>query len=125
MHCGGYAHINLKLNRVLLEKCGDELLHPVITDFGKSVLLIEAKNPPIKPMHVRGQNKDSYIVLELVDSTGKPSAKTDIYALSFLIKSVYRLLRFRNIVTVKNALVISPEERPTIKALTGALCAED
>lgn len=76
-------------------------------------------------MHVRGQNKDSYIVLELVDSTGKPSAKTDIYALSFLIKSVYRLLRFRNIVTVKNALVILPEERQTIKALTGGLCAED
>ena len=77
MHYGGYAHNDLKLNNVVPEKCGHERLHPVI-DFGKSVSLIKAKNPPAKLMHARGQNKDSYVVPELVDSTGKASAKGDI-----------------------------------------------
>ena len=76
-------------------------------------------------MHVRSQYKYSYIAPELVDGTGKPSAKSDIYALSFLIKSVYRLLRFRNVVAVKNALVMPPEKRPTIKELKAALSADD
>jgi len=49
----GYAHNDLKSNNVFLEKREDERLHPVIIDFGKSVLLIKAKNPPAKPMHVR------------------------------------------------------------------------
>lgn len=125
VHRCGYAHNDLKSNNVVLEKREDERLHPVIIDFGKSVLLITAKNPPAKPMHVRSQYKDSYIAPELVDGTGKPSAKSDIYALSFLIKSVYRLLRFRNVVAVKNALVMPPEKRPTIKELKAALSADD
>ena len=125
VHRCGFAHNDLKSNNVVLEKREDERLHPVIIDFGKSVLLIKAKNPPAKPMHVRDQYKDSYIAPELVDGTGKPSAKSDIYALSFLIKSVYRLLRFRNVVAVKNALVTSPEERPTIKELKAALSVDD
>ena len=129
VHRCGFAHNDLKSNNVVLEKREDERLHPVIIDFGKSVLLIKAKNPPAKPMHVRDQYKDSYkdsyIAPELVDGTGKPSAKSDIYALSFLIKSVYRLLCFRNVVAVKNALVTSPEERPTIKELKAALSVDD
>lgn len=54
MYCGGYVYIDLKLNRVFLEKCGDELFYFVIIDFGKSVLLIEVKNFFIKLMYVRG-----------------------------------------------------------------------
>ena len=92
-HCS-YDHNDLKSNIVVLEKCEDEQLHPAIIDFGKSVLLIKAKNPLTKPMHVRGQYKDSCTVPELVDGTRKPSAKSHIYELSFLIKSVYRLLTF-------------------------------
>ena len=125
VHRCGYAHSDVKSNNVVLEKREDERLHPVIIDFGKSVLLIKAKNPPAKPMHVRGQYKDGYIAPELVDGTGKPSTKSDIYALAFLIKSVYRLLHFRNVVAVKNALVTSPEERPSIKQLKAALSADD
>jgi len=125
VHRCGYAHNDLKSNNVVLEKREDERLHPVIIDFGKSVLLIKAKNPPAKPMHVRGQYKDSYIAPELVDGTGKPSIKSDIYALSFMIKSVYRLLHFRNVVAVKNALVALPEERPNIEELKAALIADD
>ena len=125
VHRCGYAHNDLKSNNVVLEKREDERLHTVIIDFSKSVLLIKAKNPPAKPMHVRDQYKDSYIAPELVDGTGKPSIKSDIYALSFLIKSVYRLLHFRNVAAVKNALVTSPEERPTIKELKAALSADD
>jgi len=125
VHRCGYAHNDLKSNNVVLEKREDERLHAVIIDFSKSVLLIKAKNPPAKPMHVRDQYKDSYIAPELVDGTGKPSIKSDIYALSFLIKSVYRLLHFRNVAAVKNALVTSPEERPTIKELKAALSADD
>ena len=49
----------------------------------------------------------------------------DIYALAFLIKSVYRFLHFPNVVAVKNALVTSPEERPSIKELKAALSADD
>ena len=125
VHRCGYAHSDVKSNNVVLEKREDERLHPVIIDFGKSVLLIKVKNPPAKPMHVRGQYKDSYIAPELVDGTGKPSTKSDIYALAFLIKSMYRLLHFRNVVAVKNALVTSPEERPSIKQLKAALSADD
>lgn len=54
MYCGGYVYIDLKLNYVFLEKCGDELFYFVIIDFGKSVLLIEVKNFFIKLMYVRG-----------------------------------------------------------------------
>ena len=80
VHCCGYAHNDLKSNNVVLEKREDEQLHPVIINFGKSVLLIKAKNPTAKPMHVRDQYKDSYMAPELVDGTEKPSAKSDIYA---------------------------------------------
>lgn len=125
VHRCGYAHNDLKSNNVVLEKCEDEPLHPVIIDFGKSVLLMKATNPPAKPMHVRNQYEDSYIAPELVDGTGKPSIKSDIYALSFMIKSVYRLLHFRNVVAVKNALVTLPEERPNIEELRAALIAND
>jgi len=124
VHRCSYARNDLKSNNVAVEKCEDEQLHPVIIDFGKSVLLIKAKNPTAKPMYIRGQYKNNYIAPELVDGTGKPSTKSDIYVLSFLIKSVYRLLHFRNVVAVKNALVTSPEERPTIKELKSALSAD-
>ena len=35
----------------------DERLHPVIIDFGKSVSLIKAKNPPAKPLHIRDSTR--------------------------------------------------------------------
>ena len=60
VHRCGYAHSDLKSNNVVLEKREDERLHPVIIDFGKSVLLIKAKNPPAKPMHVRGPGGGGY-----------------------------------------------------------------
>ena len=82
-----------------------EQLHPVIIDFGKSVLVEKAKSPVAKPAHVRDLYKDSYVAPELVDGTRKPSIASDVYALAFLIKSVYKLLKFGNIdVNVKNAL---------------------
>lgn len=124
-HRCGYAHNDLKSNNVVLEKREDERLHPVIIDFGQSVLLLKAKNPTAKPLHVRGQYKDTYIAPELVDGTGKPSTKSDVYALAFLIRSVYRLSHFRTVFTVKNALEASPEERPTINELKAALSADD
>lgn len=64
-------------------------------------------------------------MLEFVDSIGKLFVKIDIYVFLFLIKFVYRFLRFRNIVIVKNVLVISFEERLIIKVLIGVLCIED
>ena len=124
VHRCSYARNDLKSNNVVVEKCEDELLHPVIIDFGESVLLIKAKDPMAKPMHIRDQYKNNYSAPELVDGTGKPSTKSDIYVLSFLIKSVYRLLHFRNVVAVKKALVTSPEERLTIKELKSALSAD-
>lgn len=35
----------------------DERLHPVIIDFGKSVSLMKAKNPPAKPLHIRDSTR--------------------------------------------------------------------
>ena len=124
IHRCGYAHNDLKSNNVVLEKREDERLHPVVIDFGKSVLLIKAKNAPAKPSHLKETYKDTYVAPELVDGSGKPSVKSDIYSLAFLIKTVYRLLKFRSVVAVKNALVASPEERPTIRELKEALSAE-
>lgn len=76
IHNCGYAHNDLKSNNVVLEKREDQQLHPVIIDFGNSVLLKKAKSPVAKPVH---QN----IAPELLDGTGKPSVESDIYALAF------------------------------------------
>ena len=92
VHRCGYAHNDLKSNNVVLETRENERLHPVIIDFGNSVLFSKARNPAPKPAHLRAQYKDSYIAPELVDGTGRPSIKSDIYALAFLVKTVYGLV---------------------------------
>lgn len=124
IHSCGYAHNDLKSNNVVLEKREDERLHCVIIDFGNSVMLCKARNPPPKPAHLRAHYKDSYIAPELIDGTGKPSIKSDIYALAFLVKTVYNISRFCNVAAIMNALVASPQDRPTIKELKAALSAE-
>lgn len=113
IHNCRYAHNDLKSNNVVLEKRGDEQLHPVITNFGNSVLLRKAKAPVAKPKHAR--DLYTYVAPELVDGTGKPSIESDVYLLAYLIKSIYSILKFRNIdVNVKNALAKSPNNRPPI-----------
>ena len=126
IHKCGYAHNDLKSNNVVLEKREDEKLHPVIIDFGNSVLLKKAKAPVPKPKHVRDSYKNSYIAPELVDGTGKPSIESDVYSLAFLIKSVYGILKFGNVdVSIKNALAKSPKNRPPISVLKVALSADN
>ncbi|XP_078342653.1 putative serine/threonine-protein kinase DDB_G0267514 [Oculina patagonica] len=124
IHSCGYAHNDLKSNNVVLEKREDKRLHPVIIDFGNSVMLCKARNPPPKPAHLRSHYKESYIAPELVDGTGKPSIESDVYALAFLVKTVYSISRFCNVAAVINALVASPQDRPTVKELKAALSAE-
>ena len=125
IHSCGYVHNDLKGNNIVLEKREDEQLHPVIIDFGKSVLVEKAKSPVAKPAHRRELYKDSYVAPELVDATGKPSIASYVYALAFLIKSVYKILKFGNIdVNVKNALAKSPKNRPPISVLKVAFTAD-
>jgi len=65
--------------------------------------------------------KDSYIVLELVNCTGKPSATSDVYSLAFLVKKLYGMLNFSDIDVVKRALENSPDECLTVKDIKAAL----
>ena len=84
--------------------------------------LIKAKNPAVKPSHLRDQYKDSYTTPELFDGI-RDITKSDIYALAFLVKTVYKLSHFRN-VAVKNTSVKSHEKRPTIQNLKAALITD-
>lgn len=116
IHNCGYAHNDLKSNNVVLEKREDQHLHPVIIDFGNSVLLKKVKSPVAKPVHQRKAYQNSYIAPELSDGTGKPSVESDIYALAFLIKGVNIILG--NIdANVKCALAKSPKSRPPFSVL--------
>ena len=54
------AHNDLKSNNVVLEKLDDELLHPVVIDYGKSVLLSKEKDAPAKLSHLKDSHKDIY-----------------------------------------------------------------
>ena len=81
--------------------------------------LIKAKNPTAKPSYLKDQYKDSHTAPELVDGTGKPSTKSDRYALAFLVKTVYK--HFRNVIAAKNTSLKSPGKRPTIQELKAAL----
>ena len=121
VHRCGYAHNDLKADNIVLERREDERLHPVIIDFGKSVMFSEAKKPPPKPEHLKSMYKDSYIALQLVNGTGKPSATSDVYSLAFLVKKLYGMYNFSNIAVVKRALENSPNECPTVKDITAAL----
>ena len=127
IHDCGYAHNDLKTNNVVLEKREDEQLHPVIIDFGKSVLLRKAKAPVAKAVCVGKTFKNSHVAPELIDGSGKPSIESDVYALGFLIKSVCCILEFQDIINVNvtNALAKSPKNRPTISVLKAALIAEN
>ena len=89
----------MKANNIVLEKRHDKCLHSVITDFGKSVALSKAKNPVPKPSfhHLKDQYKNSYIALEIIDGTGKPSVDSDMYSLALMIKSVYGIMKFKSI----------------------------
>ena len=120
IHNCGYAHNDLKSNNVVLEKREDQQLHPVIIDFGNSVLLKKAKSTVAKPVH---QN----IAPELLDGTGKPSVESDIYALAFLIKGVYIILgNIGNIdANVKSCLAKSPKSRPPISVLKVAFSVDN
>ena len=74
------SHNDLKCDNVVLERREDQLLHPVIVDFGKSVAFTKAKIAVPKPL--KGHYKNSYIALELVDGTGKPLVESDVYSLT-------------------------------------------
>ena len=80
-----------KSNNVVLEKDANLQVNPVIIDFGKSVLAAKAKKPKAKPLCVRGQYANSFISPELVNGTGKPSVTTDMFALCFMIRSLYAI----------------------------------
>ena len=126
IHEAGYVHNDLKSNNVVLEKREDDKIHPVIIDFGKSVVIEKAKKAAAKPLHLRGHYKHSYIAPELINGTGRPSIESDVFALGFLIKTVYKLLKFQNISTVKDALIRdSPNNRPSISDLKEALSCAD
>ena len=127
IHNCGYAHNDLKSNNVVLEKREDQQLHPVIIDFGNSVLLKKAKSPVAKPVHQRKAYQNSYIAPELLDGTGKPSVESDIYALAFLIKGVYIILgNIGNIdANVKCALAKLPKSRPPISVLKVAFSVDN
>ena len=71
-HCGSIRscvplliHNDLKTDNVVLEKRG------------RSVAFSTTKNSVPKFVHLKWLYKDSYVALELVDGTGKPSAKSD------------------------------------------------
>lgn len=97
-------HNDLKCNNVVLEKREDQLLHPTIVDFGKSVAFTKAKIAIPKPSHLKGHYKNSYIALELVDGMGKPSVKRDVYSLTYLINKVYGLLKFKTMPCIEKGI---------------------
>ena len=79
------------------------------------------KKPNAKPVCMRGNYKNSYIAPELIDGTCKPSVKTDIFAFCFMIKSVYRLLKFNFPPIVGDTLIQPPQSRPSIEKLKECL----
>ena len=116
IHNCGYIHNDLKSNNVVLEtKEGRK--KPVIIDFGKSVKKEKAKKPKAKPLYARDGYKDTYIAPELIDGTGKPCTNTDVFALCYLIKKVYKLLKFDISPVITLALTQPPERRPSIANL--------
>lgn len=125
IHKCEFAHNDLKSNNVVLEKRDDQMLHPVIIDFGKSVAFNKAKNPVPKPAHLRVHYKNSYVAPELVDGTGKPSVESDVFSLAFLIKTVYRILNFKEIDCIKNGLHKRAASRPSISQIKAALLSID
>ena len=100
----GFMHNDLKCNNVVLEKREDQLLHPIIVDFGKSVAFTKAKIAVPKPSHLKGHYKNSYIALELVDGMRKPSVKRDVYSLTYLINKVYGLLKFKTMPCIEKGI---------------------
>ena len=122
IHQCGYIHNDLNSNNVVLETSESiPRPRPVIIDFGKSVLAVKAKKPNAKPVCMRGNYKNSYIAPELIDGTCKPSVKTDIFAFCFMIKSVYRLLKFNFPPIVGDTLIQPPQSRPSIEKLKKCL----
>ena len=111
-------------NNVVLERLEDERVHPIIIDFRKSVAINEAVNPAAKLNHIKGLY--SYVAPELLDGTEKPSVESDVFALSYLIKSVHALLKCKNVpVAIQNALARSASDRPPIYSIKEALCADN
>ena len=83
--------------------------------------LIKAKNPAVKPSHLKDQYKDSYTAPELVDGTGKLSTKWYLRS-CFSGQNCINFHIFETL-PLKNTLVKSPEKRPTIQELKAALIA--
>lgn len=104
IHRCGFMHNDLKCNNVVLEKREDQLLHPIIVDFGKSVAFTKAKIAVPKPSHLKGHYKNSYIALELVDGMRKPSVKRDVYSLTYVINKVYGLLKFKTMPCIEKGI---------------------
>ena len=89
IHKYEFVHNDLKSDSVVLEKRHDQMLHPVIIDFGKSVAFSKIQSPFPKPEHLRVHYKNSYVAPTLVDGTGNSSVESDVFSLTFLIKTVY------------------------------------
>ena len=65
-----------------------------------------------------------YIAPEFTNGSSKPSVETDTFALCFLVKTVYRLLKFDPFPTVENALKQPSRSQPSIAELKEALNAK-
>ena len=121
IHKCEFAHNDLKSNNIVLEKRHDQMHHPVIIDFGKSVAFKKAKNPVPKLAHLSIHYQNGYVAPELVDGMAKPSVQSDVFSLAFLIKTVYGILNFKEINCIKNGLHKRAASRPSISQIKAAL----
>ena len=91
LHQRGIIHNDLKSDNIVLESRGNDMLSPVIIDFGKACLLKDAMfhrvNKADQPEYMK---KHGHIAPEVIAGQCKQSESSDIFALGFTVAEVAR-----------------------------------
>lgn len=112
IHDCDFIHNDLKANNIVLEKFQDDIAaayNPAIIYFACSIKTQDARLRTPKPNHLKEVNKGSYIASEILDGTGKPSFRSDVYSFARMVKLIHKRCNFQLFSSIKKALCHIPE----------------
>jgi len=119
IHSKEYLHNDLKADNVIINE-GNNSLHPIIIDFGKSTTLPKSKVYLLSPRDQERYRKfHKHIAPEVVRGTHPQSQASDVYALGLLLSLLCKYEPLRKLAF--SCINGTREKRPTTRHLVAEL----
>ena len=122
IHSKEYLHNDLKADNVIINE-GNNSLHPIIIDFGKSTNLAKGKVYHVSPRdQERYRQFHKHIAPEVVRGTHPQSQASDVYAFGLLLPLLCQHKPYEPLRKLAFSCINgTPEKRPTTRHLVAEL----